>query len=248
MKKIFPLTILTTILFFLSCQNDDQTRIQEEKSNFTIEYSDKVEALSLLKNNYESIIKTNKQNKGNANYGENFKVNINITDSDNNFFYGSEILNIKSSYEGFEQRNFLINFPYEYNNKASKINLGFINRNFKKGDVEIIEILQSDTGEIINYELFNINEKDYLELRKGKKQILGQRILSKSTPCFTTFEACTQQVSDGDGSPRDAALCDWLPCNTLAYFACKQMAIDGRIESECNFRCSQCGDVVIGEK
>lgn len=72
--------------------------------------------------------------------------------------------------------------------------------------------------------------------------------LLKGNTCFTTFDACFQHVSGEVGSPLDQALCEWLPCKTVAFITCTIAEQEGWIEeSDCFTSCEAC-DVIIGEQ
>jgi hypothetical protein len=110
----------------------------------------------------------------------------------------------------------------------------------------IHEVMSPNSGKIISYNLSGISKDEYIELLKIYSDEEVNNI-SKNT-CYTTFDACFEDISDGNGSSLDQTLCEWFPCKTLAFFACTILEQEGQIEeSDCFESCSAC-DVIVGEQ
>ena len=170
---------------------------------------------------------------------------VNVKSSGLSFYISniSDDLNLDKS---FKTEVLSVNIPYDI--KGNKVNTGFILRNITKGNIKITEVLSPKTGKIISYNLEGISENDYIYIKNKYTENKSQSRKGDRTVCFTTFKACTQELSDGNGSSLDAALFDVLWCNVMAYIACTGLELQGAIEeSDCFTSCANC-DVIIGER
>ncbi|WP_299128397.1 hypothetical protein [uncultured Winogradskyella sp.] len=136
---------------------------------------------------------------------------------------------------------------YSMKHLVENTSLTFVIRTIENENGEsILEVLSPVTGEIIYYNLNNINESEYLNLRK-KYYNYSPKINSKGTTCFENFNACFNHMNGDESNPTDEMICDWIPCNTFAYVGCVILRQEGYIQdSDCFKGCRAC-DVFIDD-
>ncbi len=105
--------------------------------------------------------------------------------------------------------------------------------------------LYKTSNKVIGIEILNaLSEKTIAsEFKENSIKTKGKDV----TICFTTFKACFNRTKDGDGSPTDEMLCEWLPCATMAYAVCSIGQSGGYIQDSVFFNRSEC-DVILGEE
>lgn len=230
------------ILFFISCSLQESEKkefkdgIWVEKINYDTRFMSKFKKRYFLRKSFK-----NRRNL--VSYGEAYNVY---------FPQIKEPVKVLPFYDnlGLERKFKITSYLIEmsFKKKEEKISLGYIYRKIQNEKYTIIEIVSPITGKIISYDLKGLVEAKYLKFRrcyyKIKAATIYQSKMARDQICFTTFNACIQHASDGDGSASDAALCDFFPCNTMAYVACNYMKISGYIENSDNFvGCGACGTI-----
>lgn len=252
----FTIKLIVLGLLFInkSCQNNDviDSKINESNISHSLKKINNFTFDNTLKNGYLTKIKPNQnilKTKIESVFGGSFNIKMNNVFGKNNCYQGIKVFENLSLPNNFTNTSLLIKFPYVFENK--EVNLGFLIRTIEKKEKKVTEIISVLTGRVISYTLEEVSESEYSKLKKMYANTQRKSVQEDDpdpTICFTTFKACHQEISDGNGSELDQALCDFIPCNTIAYLTCQFLELEGQIENSCNFKgCNYC-DVIIGQK
>ena len=241
MKEFKIITFLILMSTIIGC-SEKKLNFSDSHEDFKITSLPKNAEIEFIENNYQNLYSSKNRD---ININDNEMYNIKITSKGLSYFV-SKIQDNLSLSEDFKVENYAIHFPYTSENQ--NINIGYIVRKIVGNNFTIHEIMSPNSGEIINYNLSGISDEEYIELLKIYSHKKINNISLSKTTCYTTFDACFQDLSDGNGSAEDQVLCEWFPCKTLAYFSCMIIEQEGQIEeSDCFESCSAC-DVIIGEQ
>lgn len=264
MKRIFkflPFLFLSVSLILNSCSEDEVITNQSENIMKKSNYADyEYNGYSLIgKDIQEHDIEITELND--------------LINSFNNNNERGEVLELKentSKYISFKDYNYHIldasvddsslqHLGYTSFTKVVKIKTNdeeglptsrnMILRVLEKDNIVIKEVVSPISGKIVSWDLQNISISDYETLKPNvyipNEQDEQNSVEGDTHYCWTSHHACVQFMT-GSNSDEDNVVCDWLPCNTVAYAACTVAYISGDIEGATGFHCEHC-DVLIGE-
>lgn len=210
MKKIF-FNFIITLLFcgYVKAQN------MYEASYSKINGSETTYIKEWLKNNY--ISKFNQK----LTFLESYKG---YNKKDNYYFNTLEVNENLFAENSFNIKSYVIHYKPDY----YEYDFLFIQRVISFKESVVVQLISLNENEIIDIDLINITEDDYFSNTfklpgGGKKPI-----------CYKSFNSCFKSLTTFN-NPRDQALSDWLPTNTIAYVCCTIASGEGYIQNESDF-------------
>lgn len=110
--------------------------------------------------------------------------------------------------EGFLQNSVLVK---TIDNNLNQFKF-YIHRISSRDTIQIEEIVNPFTGQIISYELTGVSEEDYFNVYV---QAYSRTI------CYQSFRACYNSLRASiEEDPEDSAICNILFCDVINYAAC----------------------------
>lgn len=243
-KNLFTLTVLALMVFNCSTENNPNTANKESLLN-GYQISSRIstsKVISKIANEY--FVVSNQKNNFLNNVYE-----VNDEKLSKNYILASfeEDLKLTSSYN---IKSALVYYSMKHLVKDTSFT--FIIRTIEnKNGESIFEVVSAVTGEIIYYNLNNIDESKYLDFRKKYYNENLKTDANNSTPnvvCFENFNACFNHMNGNENNPTDQVVCELLPCNTFAYVGCVILGEEGYIQDNGCFRGCQACDVFIDDK
>jgi len=179
--------------------------------------------------NYQNLISTDFNR--NILFENDFHI---IKPNSTSHFYAAEFNDQLGLHEDFDVKNYLFYKPISI--KGNVYDTAFVVREIRKGNILIREIINPQNGTIITSDSKGITYDDYENLKNSyDDHNFIDNFVKCQTTCYTTFQACFDDIANGNGSPEDAVACDFVTCNLIAYVTCTFEELEGWIEESDNF-------------
>lgn len=245
MKRIILLGAFTSLLTFLnlSCSEEQtENSIEYHKNDIEI-YQRELQDVNYEKLTFDSdeFLESNEWLRKNSFFGINFNCNelYEVTSKlDNKSYVGLDI-DIQNCYiEGYRIKNYVV--FHELSNGKKFI---YLQRDIIKNNTQIVQFLDINNGEVMDYYLYNCSEDDYALYQSKLNETVGG--LGLRHICYKSFKSCYNNTKAGlVQSAADEVLCEWLPCATMAYSFCALAYVDGYIATAGGFNPGDCTKII----